>query len=204
MSTYPVQAAAQDPLSRVAVTPWWLVLLEGIAGLILGLLLLTSTARTLFTLALFLGIYWFITGLLDLVMLFIDRRQWGWKLLSGVVGIIAGLIVIRHPLWAAALIPTTLVWLLGAAGVVLGVVAIFRAFTGGGWVIALLGLVSVVIGIFLLLHALVTAAILIYTVALIAMIGGAIAIVSSFFLLMRERRSGVAGAVVSEVAPYRP
>jgi len=204
MSTYPVQAAATPDLTgRVAVTPWWLVLLEGIAGLVLGLLLLTNTARTLFTLALFLGIYWFITGLLDLVMMFIDRRHWGWKLLSGVVGIIAGLIVLRDPLWAAALIPTTLVWLLGAAGVVIGAIGIFRAFTGGGWAIGILGLLSAAIGIFLLLHALVTAVILIYTVAIIAIIGGAISIVSSFFLLGRESR-GPADAVVSETAPYQP
>jgi len=80
MSVYPVQAvAAKHPPGGIALTPWWLVLLEGFAGLILGLLLLTNTARTLFTLALFLGIYWFIGGLLDLVMMFIDRRHWGWS-----------------------------------------------------------------------------------------------------------------------------
>ncbi len=204
MSFYAVQAPAPpDPRGRVAPAPWWLVLLEGVAGLILGLLLLTNTARTLFTLVLVLGIYWFVVGLLDLVMMFVDRRHWGWKLLSGVVGIVAGLVVIRDPLWAAALIPTTLVWILGAAGVLIGLVAIFRAFTGGGWGVGILGVVSSVIGIFLLLHALVTAVVLIYTVALIAIIGGIIAIVSSFFLLAGERR-GRAGGVVSEAAPYRP
>jgi len=120
-----------------------------------------------------------------------------------VVGIIAGLIVIRDPLWAAALIPATLVWLLGAAGVVIGAVAIFRAFSGGGWGIGILGVVSVVIGIFLLSHALVTAATLIHIVAIIAILGGSISIVSSLFLLGRERR-GADGPVVSATSPYRP
>ncbi len=132
MASVQDQSMAQEPIG-VALTPWWLVLLEGIAGLILGILLLTDTARTLFTLVLFLGIYWFVGGVFDLVMMFVDRRQWGWKLFSGLLGIVAGLVVVRDPLWAAAIIPATLIWLLAAAGVVIGIVSILRAFTGGGW-----------------------------------------------------------------------
>lgn len=197
-------SAAQEPLGGVAVTPWWLVLLEGIAGLILGLLLLTNTARTIFTLVLILGIFWFVTGLVDLVMMFVDRRQWGWKLFSGVIGIIAGLVVIRQPIWAAALLPATLVWLLGVAGVVIGTVGIVRALTGGGWGIGLLGALSIVIGILLLLHTALSTLALIYAVAVIAVLGGILAIIGSFFLLGAQRRRGGAGDPVSATAPYRP
>lgn len=203
VSVHDPSAAAQSP-GGGALTPWWLVLLEGIAGLILGLLLLTNTARTLFTVAIFLGIFWFIGGLIDLVMMFVDRRQWGWKLFSGLVGIVAGVVVLRDPIWAAALIPATLVWLLGAAGIVIGVVSIVRAFTGGGWGIGLLGALSVVIGLFLLAHTLFSAVVLVYSVAVIAMIGGIIAIISSFVLRADQRRGRRAGAPVSEAAPYQP
>ncbi len=193
--------AAQEPVG-VALTPWWLVLLEGIAGVILGILLLTDTARTLFTLVIFLGIYWFVGGVFDLVLMFIDRRQWGWKLFSGIIGILAGLVIVRDPLWAAALIPATLVWLLGAAGVVIGIVAIVRAFTGGGWGIGLLGVLSIIIGILFFAHTLFTAVVLIYTVAIIAIIGGVLAIIASF-MLRRERRRA-AGAAAGEATPYQP
>ncbi len=192
---------AQEPIG-VALTPWWLVLLEGIAGLILGILLLTDTARTLFTLVLFLGIYWFVGGVFDLVMMFIDRRQWGWKLFSGLLGIVAGLVVVRDPLWASAIIPATLIWLLAAAGVVIGIVAIVRAFTGGGWGIGLLGVLSIIIGIFLFAHTLFTAVVLIYAVAIIAIIGGIVAIIGSFML--RRDRHRAAAAAVGEAAPYQP
>jgi uncharacterized membrane protein HdeD (DUF308 family) len=197
MASVQDQSMAQEP-TGVALTPWWLVLLEGIAGLILGILLLTDTARTLFTLVLFLGIYWFVGGVFDLVMMFVDRRQWGWKLFSGLLGIVAGLVVVRDPLWAAAIIPATLIWLLAAAGVVIGIVSILRAFTGGGWGMGLLGVVSIIIGIFLFAHTLFTAVVLIYAVAIIAIIGGIVAIIGSFMLRRDRRRPAV------DAAPYQP
>jgi uncharacterized membrane protein HdeD (DUF308 family) len=200
MASVQDQSMAQAPIG-VALTPWWLVLLEGIAGLILGILLLTDTARTLFTLVLFLGIYWFVGGVFDLIMMFVDRRQWGWKLFSGLLGIVAGLVVIRDPLWAAAIIPATLIWLLAAAGVVIGVISIVRAFTGGGWGMGLLGVLSIVIGIFLFAHTLFTAVVLIYAVAIIAIIGGIVAIIGSFMLRGDRRR---AESAAGQAAPYQP
>src|SRR5690242_6668938 len=88
-------------------TPWWVVLLEGIAGVIIGICLLISPGMTTLVLVQFLGFYWLFCGILSLVSLFVDRTAWGWKLVGGILGIIAGLIVIRHPLWSAVLIPTT-------------------------------------------------------------------------------------------------
>src|SRR5262249_41805250 len=127
-----LMVANNDRTGTMASTPWWLVLLEGIAGLLIGILLLTQTGVTLFTLIVFVGVFWLVTGILDIVMLFVDSRQWGWKLFSGVVGILAGVVVIRHPAWATVLIPTILVWLLGITGVVIGLVSFVRAFMGGG------------------------------------------------------------------------
>jgi uncharacterized membrane protein HdeD (DUF308 family) len=169
-------------MSRPGSTPWWLVLLEGIAGLVIGILLLTQTGVTLFTLVVFVGVYWFVSGLMDIVMMFIDSRQWGWKLFSGVIGILAGLVVIRDPAWATVLIPTTLVWLLGLAGVVIGIIAFVRAFLGGGIASAVLGILSIIFGAILLFNTLMATAVLVYVVAIWAIIGGILAIVASFWL----------------------
>jgi uncharacterized membrane protein HdeD (DUF308 family) len=173
-------------------TPWWLVLLEGIAALLIGILLLTQTGVTLFTLIVFVGVYWFVTGILDLVMLFVDRSQWGWKLFSGIVGILAGLVVIRHPLWATVLIPTTLVWLLGIMGIVIGIVAFVRAFMGGGWASAILGLISILLGGLLLFNTVFATVVLVYAVAIWAIVGGLFAIVGSFLLRGRQHAAGAA------------
>ena len=107
---------------------WWVVLLQGIAAIIIGILVFTDPATTLITMTIFLGVWWFIGGIFDLVRIFLDHENWGWKLASGILGIIAGLILIRHPLWSAILIPTTLVWILGFIGIVIGVMSIVQAF----------------------------------------------------------------------------
>jgi uncharacterized membrane protein HdeD (DUF308 family) len=54
---------------------WWIFLLQGFAGIILGLMLVTQPGATIVALTTFLGFYWLITGLLGLVqVLSIARR----------------------------------------------------------------------------------------------------------------------------------
>jgi len=70
---------------------WWVFLLQGFAGIILGLMLVTQPGATIVALTTFLGFYWLITGLLGLVQSFVDRSTpWIWSLLRGLVGILAG------------------------------------------------------------------------------------------------------------------
>src|SRR5437762_14336776 len=89
---------------------WWVFLFQGFAGVMLGLMLVTQPGATIVALTTFLGFYWLITGLLGLVQVFVDRSTpWLWSLLSGIVGIIAGLFVLRHPLVAALTVPNILV-----------------------------------------------------------------------------------------------
>ena len=52
---------------------WWLFLLQGIAGILLGLMLITAPGTTLIAIVTFLGFYWLITGVLSLVQMFVDR-----------------------------------------------------------------------------------------------------------------------------------
>jgi len=65
-----------------SVFPWWVVLIEGIAAIIIGILLLANPRATTVVLIQFLGIYWFIIGIIDIVRIFIDSSMWGWKLFS--------------------------------------------------------------------------------------------------------------------------
>ena len=93
---------------------WWVFLLKGFAGIILGFMLLTEPAATLDALTTLLGFYWLVLGLLSVVQVFVDRSTpWIWSLLSGIVGILAGLFVLRHPLVAALTVPTVIVIVLG-------------------------------------------------------------------------------------------
>jgi uncharacterized membrane protein HdeD (DUF308 family) len=99
----------------------------------------------------FLGFYWLITGLLGLVQVFVDRSTpWIWSLLSGLVGILAGLFVLRHPLLAALTVPTVLVIVLGIQGLAMGVLQIIGGFKGGGIGPFILGGINILVGILLL------------------------------------------------------
>ncbi len=166
-------------MSKVT-TPWWLFLIEGIAAIILGLLLLSNPATTIVVLIQFLGIWWLVSGILDIVGIFIDRTAWGWKLFSGIVGIIAGLAILQHPIWAPILVTNVLVILLGILGLMQGIMGLIGAFQGGGWVSALLGVVSILFGLVLLFNQLAAGLGLWLVVGIIAIVGGGVAIWQSF------------------------
>ena len=46
---------------------WWVFLLKGLAGIVLGFMLLTEPAATLVALTTLLGFYWLVLGVLSLV-----------------------------------------------------------------------------------------------------------------------------------------
>src|SRR5260370_7474916 len=68
--------------TMAASTPWWLVMLAGIAAFLVGLLLLISPGMTLLVLVQILGAYWLVTRILSLVHLCINRTLWGCTLVS--------------------------------------------------------------------------------------------------------------------------
>jgi uncharacterized membrane protein HdeD (DUF308 family) len=130
---------------------WWVFLLQGLAGILLGVMLITAPSATLVVLSTFLGFYWLITGVLALVRVFVDRSvPWLWSLLVGIVGILAGMFVVRHPLLAALTVPTALVIILGVQGLVMGVLEIIGGCKGGGMGSFVLGVINVLVGLLLL------------------------------------------------------
>lgn len=143
-------------MTDIALVPkktsiWWVFLLQGFAGIMLGLMLITEPAATLVALTTVLGFYWLIIGLLALVQVFVDRSTpWIWSLLTGIVGIIAGLFVLRHPLVAALTVPTVLVIVLGIQGLVIGILQSIAGFSGGGIGPLILGAINILVGILLL------------------------------------------------------
>jgi uncharacterized membrane protein HdeD (DUF308 family) len=106
---------------------------------------------TLVVLVLFLGFYWLFIGVVELVRVFVDRSvPWIWSLLLGLLGIVAGLLVLNHPLFAAVILPATLIIYLGVLGLIIGAVGIIGGFTGGGIGSFIFGVISLLIGLLLL------------------------------------------------------
>jgi len=162
--------------------PWWMVFIEGIALVILGILLLAKPGMTSLIVVQFMGIYWFIAGIFKIISIFVDSELWGWKLFAGIVGIAAGIAVIQHPLWSTAVVGNTLIIFLGIGGIIMGGVSIYQGYKGAGVVTGILGVVSLILGIVLLLHAWVFTLSLPWVLGILALAGGIATIVASFRL----------------------
>jgi uncharacterized membrane protein HdeD (DUF308 family) len=170
--------------------PWWLLLLSGILAVIVGAIMLfgglEAKVQTYLLLIQVLGIWWLISGIFDLVYMFIDHTAWGWKLFIGLVSIIAGTYILQHPLASAVIIPKTLVLVLGIWGLIYGVVLLIMAFKGGGWGAGILGVLGIIFGIILMANYanLGSGIAMIWTVSIFAFIGGILQIIQAF----RQRR----------------
>jgi len=108
--------------------PWWLLLLEGIFAAFFGLLLFIEPAGTLVFLIQVLGFYLFLEGILRIVSIFLDTSLWGLKLGIGVLGILAGIAVLNHPLWSSVTIPTFIVYVVGFLAIFEGIGGLIQAF----------------------------------------------------------------------------
>ena len=159
----------------------WLVIIQGVAGIILGLLLLTAPGISSLILVQFLAIYWLVSGVIGLVSLIWDRTQWGWKVAGGILGIIAGVAVMRHPMYATVLVGTTLVIFMGVLALAFGVMNLVRAFSaGGGWGMGLLGVLDVIIGLFLIFNPLAGAIALPIVLGAFILVGGIASIIMAW------------------------
>jgi uncharacterized membrane protein HdeD (DUF308 family) len=173
---------------------WWNTLIGGVAAIVIGVLLLTVPVQALAVFAQLIGIYWLVTGVVALVSLFVDRSNWGWKLLVGVVGVLAGLAIVQHPIWATIMLPASLVLFMGAAGIVMGVSEIVMAFMGGGLGAAVLGVLSLVFGALLLSSPFLAAAALPFVLGIWGIVGGAAAVVQALRDRPAAPATGAAGA----------
>src|SRR5215210_8500942 len=176
-----------------ASLPWWLVLLEGIAAAIIGLFLLTAPGATLFVLIQVLGIFWLVGGLFRIISIFLDTSLWGWKLIAGALGILAGIVVLQHPVWSSVLVPAIYVIILGIQGLVLGGVNLVMAFWGEGWGIGILGALSIVFGLVLLFNVWIGVAALPYILGAFGLVGGVFAVVMAFRMRSADRSDRSAG-----------
>jgi uncharacterized membrane protein HdeD (DUF308 family) len=161
--------------------PWWLILIEGIAVLILGILLLTSPGATSVVVTTFLGAYFLVSGIFNIVAVFTNKeRKWYWSLLIGILGIIAGLLVLQHPIWSTLVVGATLTIMLGVWALMMGILYLIKGFQGDGVWSIILGVVDIIIGIWLLTNIGRATLALPWAAGLLALVGGVALIILAF------------------------
>ena len=103
-----------------AFSLWWVVGLQGLAALILGILLLTVPEATAAFFWVAVGLYLFLYGMGTLFnALFhrqLHRSRWQW--LGGLLSAVGGLVAISNPMLGFNLTATVLSYVVGVAAIV--------------------------------------------------------------------------------------
>jgi uncharacterized membrane protein HdeD (DUF308 family) len=113
--------------ARGAMSHWWVLLLEGIVGVVAGLLTVALPGLALAVLIYFIAAWALVTGVLEVIEAIRLREQieGEWRLaLSGVLSIIFGVLVAIWPVSGALAIA----WLIGAYAILFGIVLLVLAF----------------------------------------------------------------------------
>ena len=151
-------------------------LLGGLTAAIFGIILLIRREEALTLMIVLLGLWWLIQGAFMLFSVFVEREDWVWKSLIGVLGLVAGIIVMQNPDDAVTFLASTLVVVLGIIGVIIGIMAIIGSFRGGGFGALIFGVVSAAIGLLFVFNSLFTASLLVTLFAVLLLIDGVAAI----------------------------
>lgn len=190
-----MSANEQEQMKKAMSDNWWLVLINGIALIVIGLLLLAQPAKTVVVMIQILGIYWIVAGIFNLVAALTGAsggsRIWG--IVLAIIYIIAGIVIIGSPIWASVFSTTFLVYMLAFSALINGLVMVFagretatslgRERSLGSF---LLGAFNVIIGVIILLagfnNPIVAISSLVWAAGILAVIFGIIATVQSFRL----------------------
>ncbi len=106
---------------------WWVILLEGLAGIVVGIMTLVWPSITALTLLYLIAAWAVITGVMEIVAAIQLRRviEGEWMIvLSGIASIIFGIILFIFPGEGAL----GLTWLIGIYAIIFGVMLIVLAF----------------------------------------------------------------------------
>jgi uncharacterized membrane protein HdeD (DUF308 family) len=178
-----------------AARQWWVFVLEGVLGLIFGVLALLLPGVTLLTLAYLFAAWAIISGVSALAegMRVAQQRGRSWPFAAtGVVSVVAGIL--------AALLPgptiAGLMLFLGAWLVVGGVAQIWAAYQirkqiDNEWILSLMGALRAIVGLIILAFPIVGALLTVAYISWAAIIAGIVAIAMG--LRLRALRSSPLG-----------
>ena len=164
-------------------TPWWVILLNGIAMAVLGLLMLSKPDMTLGRSILYMGVYWLVSGGFQLVGFFFSSKKQAWKLVAGLLGILASVIVFMLPTLAPMTTAAFVITVLGILSLTMGGICLYQVFKGAGLGLGILGGLDIVIGLLLFGRVLSAAVSLPLIVGILALAGCA----ASIFVAFRNR-----------------
>ena len=133
-------------------TAYWITLARSVLATALGLALILQPDKARPMLVNFIGVFWLAAGIMSLRWGANGERARRLSVVVGVVGIVAGLMILGRFLLIQIVGEAPMVLLLGGVIVLTGLVHVFEGFrTGSGrqrsWVSTLLGALEIVLGL---------------------------------------------------------
>lgn len=176
--------AATGELKTLA-SLWWMPLVRGILLILFGILMYMQPGVTLLSLIFFLGIYWIVDGIFSLIegVRGHGERSRTWMIIGGILSILAGIIIVGNPIVAGIVSGTFVIYLIGFAAIVSGVMMIFAGRDGEWtWWGLIMGILYVIFGILIIFNPFLSLASLIWLMPIWAIVTGIFAIVLAFQL----------------------
>ncbi len=123
---------------RERIEHWWVLLLEGIAGVIVGAITFATPGISAVVLLVYIAIRAIIAGIFQIIAAIRLRKEISgeWLLaLAGVASIIFGLLLVARPAAGALAV----IWIIGTYAIVIGVLLMALAFKARGFARTLAG-----------------------------------------------------------------
>jgi uncharacterized membrane protein HdeD (DUF308 family) len=113
VSSPSLESSELDALTR----GWWLPVLAGVVSIAAGIIILAKPSNSLATLAVISGIFILVDGIVELAMALSRRSEnRGAAAVLGVLSVIVGILLIRHPIAGVVAVALLLsAWLIAAA-----------------------------------------------------------------------------------------
>ncbi|MFT3827844.1 MAG: DUF308 domain-containing protein [Chitinophagaceae bacterium] len=178
---------------RERVKYWYVPLLVGIFFIILGLYVFSQPLSSFLALAILFSVSFIITGLIEIIFSISNRHEldnWGWMLTFGIIGVIAGILLISNPALSLATLSLYIGFLVLFRSIAAISVSIdMRNYGASDWgFILTMGILGVILAFILLWNPLFAGLSLVYWIALSFIAAGMFSIYFSVILKKLKKK----------------
>jgi uncharacterized membrane protein HdeD (DUF308 family) len=178
--------------------------MQGVLSVVIGILALIWPGHALAVVVILFGLFALLSGVVEVFAAIGAagvHESWGWKLAMGILGVLAGLAILKWPGATAVVV----LYLVGIWAILIGIIGIVGAIADHAeiphaWLLALAGIVAVLFGIAMIIWPTAGLYTLVYLAGIFAIVYGIIYCVIAFRVRTLPQR--VAGATApSGAAP---
>jgi uncharacterized membrane protein HdeD (DUF308 family) len=179
------QTPTSENLKQTIASYWWMPLVRGVLLVLFGVIMVARPGATVLSLIWLLGIYWIVDGAFSMLegVRGHSEKSRLWAIVGGILGILAGLIIVGNPVVAGIISGSLIAWLIGiviiANGIVLIVAGRDGQWTWGGLI---MGILYILFGIFVIFNPLMSLITGAWVFAFWALVAGVLEIVLAFRL----------------------